>query len=82
VGERKPNLFPNKFGREEKRAERKSSYYRPLSERLSTKRVSTVTKGGRRFSFASLVLIKDEQKGIPSIAFANGKSKESFAAFS
>lgn len=79
ASERKPNLFPNKFGREEKRTERKSSYYRPISERLDTKRVSAGSKGGRRFSFTSLVLIKDEEKN--AIAFANAGGKESIVAF-
>src|SRR4051812_43442954 len=77
--EKKTNSFPNKFGREEKRTERKSSYYRPQSERLDTKRVSAGSKGGRRFSFTSLVLIKDEEKN--AVAFANAGGKESIVAF-
>lgn len=41
---------------------------------LETTRPVKVTKGGRRFSFTRLVLIKDEEK--KAVAYARGKGKE------
>jgi small subunit ribosomal protein S5 len=49
------------------------------SEILANKRVVKVTKGGRRFSFTSLVLVKDEEKN--SVAFAHSGGKEVMVAF-
>jgi len=46
---------------------------------LETKRPVTVTKGGRRFSFTSLVLVKDEEKR--AVAFARASGKEPISAF-
>ena len=74
----KNNSFSERFGKGRK-TERKFSYYRPKTARLDTKRVSAGSKGGRRFSFTSLVLIKDEEKN--SIAFAKAAGKESAVSF-
>ncbi|WNE40552.1 MAG: hypothetical protein mread185_000009 [Mycoplasmataceae bacterium] len=49
------------------------------SEMLTNKRVVKVTKGGRRFSFTSLVLVKDEEKN--AVAFAHSGGKEVMTAF-
>ncbi|MDR1670485.1 MAG: hypothetical protein LBR43_02030 [Spiroplasmataceae bacterium] len=49
------------------------------SEILTNKRVVKVTKGGRRFSFTSLVLVKDEEKN--AVAFAHSGGKEVMTAF-
>jgi small subunit ribosomal protein S5 len=65
--------------RKEKRDFRKSSHFHIKSETLETKRVVKVTKGGRRFSFTSLVLVKDEEK--KSVAFACAGGKEVVLAF-
>jgi small subunit ribosomal protein S5 len=40
---------------------------------LEINRVVKVTKGGRRFSFTSLILIKDEDKKSVAFAYAGGK---------
>ncbi|CAJ0914563.1 1298_t:CDS:10 [Entrophospora sp. SA101] len=79
--EKKPtadNLDPKtnrKFRDKEKRS---FSRYRFQKETLQTKRVVKVTKGGRRFSFTSLVLIKDEEK--KGVAFARAGGKEVISA--
>ena len=49
------------------------------SEVLETKRVVKVTKGGRRFSFTSLSLIKDEEQ--KKIAFSYQGGKETVDTF-
>ena len=49
------------------------------SETLETKRVVKVTKGGRRFSFTSLSLFKDEEQ--KKIAFSYQSSKEMISSF-
>ena len=46
---------------------------------MATKRVVKVTKGGRRFSFTALLLVKDESK--QAVAFANAGGKEMMIAF-
>ncbi|CAG8658636.1 5312_t:CDS:2, partial [Ambispora gerdemannii] len=48
------------------------------SETLETKRVVKVTKGGRRFSFTVLTLVKDENK--KAVAFAHTGGKEMIIA--
>jgi small subunit ribosomal protein S5 len=48
-------------------------------EVLATKRPVKVTKGGRRFSFTALLLVKDESK--KAVAFANAGGKEMMTAF-
>src|SRR5947209_18080242 len=40
---------------------------------LRTKRVTKVTAGGRRFSFASAGLVKDENKKLVTFAYTKGK---------
>ncbi|CAG8476810.1 885_t:CDS:2, partial [Ambispora leptoticha] len=69
----------NRLEKKEREFERKSQYVRLKTEKLETKRPVTVTKGGRRFSFTSLVLVKDEEK--KAIAFACGSGKEAISAF-
>lgn len=49
------------------------------SEVLETKRVVKVTKGGRRFSFTSLSLLKDKEQ--KKIAFSYQGSKEMISSF-
>jgi small subunit ribosomal protein S5 len=49
------------------------------SELLETKRVVKVTKGGRRFSFTSLSLFKDEEQ--KKIAFSYRGGKEMISSF-
>src|SRR5437868_11525943 len=49
-----------------------------LREVLETTRPVKVTRGGRRFSFTSLVLIKDKEK--KAVAYALGKGKETIVA--
>jgi small subunit ribosomal protein S5 len=49
------------------------------SEILTNKRVVKVTKGGRIFSFTSLVLVKDEEKN--AVGFAHSGGKEVVTAF-
>ncbi|MEG7978615.1 MAG: hypothetical protein NY202_01510 [Mollicutes bacterium UO1] len=63
----------------EKRDSRRFPHSHIKSETLATKRVVKVTKGGRRFSFTSLVLIKDEEKN--AVAFAHSGGKEVIVAF-
>jgi small subunit ribosomal protein S5 len=75
------NSFSRKFGERKEKPERKFSYYRPKTERLDTKRVSAGSKGGRRFSFTSLVLILMEEGENHGIAFANAGGKESIVSF-
>ena len=43
------------------------------NETLETKRVVKVTKGGRRFSFTRLILLKDEEKKSIAFAYSGGK---------
>ena len=75
------NSFSKKFGERKEKSERKFPYYRPKTERLDTKRVSAGSKGGRRFSFTSLVLILMEEGENHGIAFANAAGKESIVSF-
>lgn len=63
---------------EKKVFERKSYTHAHLREVLETTRPVKVTKGGRRFSFTRLILIKDKEKG--SVAYARGKGKETVSA--
>lgn len=76
--EEKKNLNFNHSGRE-RRDGRRPPRSHIKSETLETKRVVKATKGGRRFSFTSLVLIKDEEKN--AVAFANSGGKEVIVAF-
>src|SRR3954466_152467 len=69
----------SKLEKKDKVFEGRRQYVRLETERLETKRPVTVTKGGRRFSFTSLVLVKDEEKR--AVAFACSGSKESISAF-
>jgi small subunit ribosomal protein S5 len=77
TGEKK-NWVSNQSGRE-RRDGRRPLHSHIKSETLATKRVVKVTKGGRRFSFTSLVLIKDEEKN--AVAFAHSGGKEVIIAF-
>ncbi|KLL02220.1 MAG: 30S ribosomal protein S5 [Mycoplasmataceae bacterium RC_NB112A] len=71
---------PRKFGSFENRRTARESQKRTSSpfsqfERiiLETKRTSKTTAGGRRFSFASLGLVKDKNKGLVSFSYSKGK---------
>lgn len=69
--------FKNKWGATVGRRTtpwKKPEYQLLEKEVLETKRVVKVTKGGRRFSFSGLVLVKDPEK--KSVAFSFVKSKE------
>lgn len=72
VVEQEKNRVSGKYREYEKRVRLKT-------EKLETKRPVTVTKGGRRFSFTSLVLVKDEEKKAVAFAYAGGR--ESISAF-
>lgn len=69
----------NPFFKRSERERRPSRSPHIKSEILENKRVVKVTKGGRRFSFTSLVLVKDEEKN--SVAFAHSGGKEVMTAF-
>jgi len=79
--ERKNSLASKELEKEKRWSRERSSRPRShiKSETLETKRVVKVTKGGRRFSFTSLVLIKDEEK--KAVAFAHSGGKEVIIAF-
>src|SRR5215203_3412694 len=62
----------------ERRDGRRQSRSHLKSETLDTKRVVKVTKGGRRFSFTNLVLIKDEEKNAVAFAYVGGKKEVMF----
>src|SRR5438034_8672164 len=64
----------DKRERVEKKTEREFLYPPLKKEVLATKRPVKVTKGGRRFSFTALLLVKDESK--KAVAFANAGGKE------
>jgi small subunit ribosomal protein S5 len=59
----------------DKESKEKKRFSRPQLQKstLETKRVVKVTKGGRRFSFTALVLIKDEDKKAVAYGQAGGK---------
>jgi len=73
---KKNKLVSNKPG--EGGYEKKRYTHAYLREVLETTRPVKVTKGGRRFSFTSLVLIKDKEK--KAVAYARGKGKETMVA--
>ena len=70
---KKSNFISNNAGREDYRTH---SY---LREVLEINRPVKVTKGGRRFSFTRLVLIKDESS--KAVAYAYSGGKEAMIAF-
>ena len=76
--EEKNNLISSGPKKEE-RDDRRTFRSHIKSETLASKRVVKVTKGGRRFSFTCLVLIKDEEK--KAVAFAHAGGKEVIIAF-
>ena len=76
AGSKRNNLIPDKPRKKEYERDRRFPSY--LREVLETTRPVKVTKGGRRFSFTSLVLIKDKEK--QAIAYARGKGKETIIA--
>jgi small subunit ribosomal protein S5 len=78
AGEEKKRVS-SKLEKKDKASEGRKHHVRLETERLETKRPVTVTKGGRRFSFTSLVLVKDEEK--KAIAFACAGGKEAITAF-
>ena len=75
-GKRK-NLVSDKQP-ERKEHERGRYVHSYLREVLGTTRPVKVTKGGRRFSFTSLILIKDKEK--KGVAYARGRGKETINA--
>jgi small subunit ribosomal protein S5 len=79
VVERESSEVSSNLRRKEKGFERRPQYSRLKTEKLETKRPVTVTKGGRRFSFTTLVLVKDEEK--KAVAFACASGKEVLSAF-
>src|SRR6185436_10752553 len=76
AGNKRNDLTPDKPRKKEYERERHTPSY--LREVLETTRPVKVTKGGRRFSFTSLVLIKDKEK--KAVAYARGKGKETMVA--
>src|SRR3954447_3674393 len=74
---KKNNFVSGKPGRGGHERERYTHSY--LREILETTRPVKVTKGGRRFSFTSLVLTQDKEK--KAVACARGKGKEAMNAF-
>src|ERR1044072_3285059 len=76
--EKKNNASFRGFRRERRSDDRKSPHSHLKREVLKIYRPVKVTKGGRRFSFTSLVLIKDEEK--KSIAYAHEGGKETIKA--
>src|SRR5437763_5859241 len=76
--EEKTQLFSKERGKERKDGRRPSRSHLK-SETLASKRPVKVTKGGRRFSFTNLVLIKDEEK--KAVSFARKGGKEVMIAF-
>ena len=89
VIEKREENQPEKSGRKtwtsgkqvkERKGGERDFLHPPLQkEVLATKRVVKVTKGGRRFSFTVLLLVKDESK--QAVAFANAGGKEMMTAF-
>ena len=66
-----PGRSPRKFSSFSKRT---SSPFLQLERViLETKRITKVTAGGRRFSFASPGLIKDKNKKLVTFAYTKGK---------
>jgi small subunit ribosomal protein S5 len=78
VGEEKKRVS-SKLEKKDQTYEGRKRHVRLETERLETKRPVTVTKGGRRFSFTSLVLVKDGGK--KAIAFACAGGKDAITAF-
>jgi len=78
ASEEKSQSVSEKLGKE-RRDDGRSPHSRLKSEILANKRVVKVTKGGRRFSFTVLVLVKDEEK--KAVAFAHAGGKEVMVAF-
>src|SRR3954466_4292786 len=70
------SLGLDKSGKKDEKRDRYASAY--LYEVLGTTRPVKVTKGGRQFSFTSLVLIKDKEK--KGVAYARGRGKETINA--
>ena len=70
------NLVSDEPGKRRQERERYVSSY--LREVLETTRPVKVTKGGRQFSFTSLVLVKDKEK--KAVAYAHGKGKDAMTA--
>src|SRR5262249_2230310 len=68
------NSFLDKSGKKQWERERFTSSF----EVLKTTRPVKVTKGGRQFSFTSLVLVKDKEK--KAVAYARGKGKDAMTA--
>ncbi|CAI2190785.1 6717_t:CDS:2 [Funneliformis geosporum] len=77
VAGKKSELVSDKSEKKDHERERYTHAY--LREVLKTTRPVKVTKGGRRFSFTSLVLTQDKEKN--AVACARGKSKEAMDAF-
>ena len=68
------------FGKNQSKEQRGKEFKSPIeSEKIEMRRVTNMTKGGRRFSFGSSVLIKNEEK--KSLAAAYCKGKEPVTAF-
>src|SRR4051794_21571301 len=69
---KKNNVVLDKSGKKNRGRDRYDSAY--LYEVLKTTRPTKVTKGGRQFSFTSLILMKDKEK--KAVAYARGRGRD------
>src|SRR5271170_6832392 len=68
-----PERAPRKFSSFSENKRKSSPFFQLERVILETKRVTKVTAGGRRFSFASPGLIKDKNKKLVTFAYTKGK---------
>jgi small subunit ribosomal protein S5 len=82
INEKRGNFSLNKKeGRGGQRFEKKPLHQRLEVEKLETKKVVKVTKGGRKFSFTTLILAAKVDKEEKAIAFAYEGGKEAIVSF-